>query len=305
MSTKKSKLPASAKRENPFVPYFRFRLPGDAEEVSPRPCEPAELFEGLEISLGLIASPLGETPEEKHREKIIGASMAAGKLIDWLFAHAFHGDEAAQGQIADLARKLTQEFVFHAHKKSPGILPRVKRWAEMPGWLSRSTEVQEEMQRLCRELNLGDHFPFPLSAKEAAKGKVPSIRSAHHELVDSLHGYIEGYRKGRKQFWQPLENEHQLYYVNPFVLRMANLPPLSPSTVMDWISVSREVLKDATNDNPATHPAFMKDGRYANLGMPPPTSKRAEIVLWKRLAEAWKLRAKAMGRLPEDAPPRK
>lgn len=306
MSKKKGKRSARAKEENLFLRYFRFRLPGDAEEVCPPPCKPAELFEKLETSLRLITGKSGfcRTQEERERDKIIGASIAASWLIDWLFSHAFHGDEVAQGQIADLSRKLTQEFVYHARKKSPGIMPRVKRWPEMPGWVSRSSEVHEEMQRLCRELKLGDQFPFPLSAKESAKGKVPSIRSAHHALVDSLQGYIEGYRTQRKRYWSSLDDDPD-YYVHPLVLRVANLPPLSPATVKEWIAASREVLEDATDNNPAGHSAFMKGGKYANLGMPPPQSKRAEIVLWKRLAEAWKLRAQAMARLPEDAPPRK
>ncbi len=297
------------KEEHFLFRYYRFRLPGDAEELPSAPCESAELFEKMKTPFELIAGEciyLGKrTPEEKHRDKIIGASDAAHCLIDWLFVYAVHGDEIAQGQIADLARKLTQEFVYHARKKSPGIMPRVRRWPEMPGWLSRSPEVRDEMQKLCRELNLGDYFPFPLSAKETAKGKVHSIRSAHHALADALHGHIEGYRTQRKRFWKAVGADDPHYYFHPLVIRMANLPPLSLASVKDWNAVSREVLEDATDGNPAAHPAFMKGGKYANLGMPPPTSKRAEIVLWKRLAEAWKLRAQAMVRLPEDAPPRK
>lgn len=306
MNAKKSKgktppIEKPAKQEHPLFRYNPFPLPGDAVETPRSPLEFAVLHEDLKTWLDLIASPHGVTPKEQQREKMFGASMAAMELIKWLFDHAHHGDKGAQEEIATLAKILTQEFVYHALKKSPGILPSVKRWAEMPGWLSRAPEIQEEMQKLCIELDLGGHYPFPLSAKETARGNVHSIRTAQNELVDRLHGYIEQYRISAGRPITQLDR----YFIHPLVLEMVNLQPLSPDTVKDWIAVSRKVLKDATAGNPAMHAAFIKGGKYSNLGMPPTESKRAEIRLWKPLRVAWRHRAKKMARLPKDAPLRK
>lgn len=283
--------------ENPFIPYQRFWLDGDALELPSKPSEPRELLKGLEHSLNTILS------KEEPWEKIVGASLAIQKLLDWLFAHAIHGEELAQGQIADIAEKTTQEFLYHARKHSPGILSRIKLWPEMPGWVSRAPHIQEEMGVLCRELNQGVHYPFPLSAKEVVKGNVHQIQKAHHLLVDQLYGHMGAYRRVTQQMPWVLEHElRDTYYVDKRVFRLANLPPLSTASVKDWISASREVLEDATNGNPANHPAFIKGGKFAALGN---RDNRGDLVLWKRLAEAWKLRAKEMERLPEDSSHRK
>ncbi|MBL9114849.1 MAG: hypothetical protein JNJ83_07545 [Verrucomicrobiaceae bacterium] len=292
--TKTTILPAEM-TEHPFMRYHKFRLPGDQKHVPRAPLDATALVKKLHLFTEQITAPVGTTPEAREDLMMLGASMAACCLLDWLSAHAILGNNAAQGQIAEVAWKLTDTFVFHARKHSPGIMDRLKRWPKMPGWISRAPEINEEMSKLCRGVDLGVNYPFPLAAAEKAKGKVHSVRSAHHELADSLHAYIESYRREKELAPWAIEKEFLAranFYVNPLALRMAGLPALSPTTVKDWIAVSHDILKDATDGNPASHPAFVKGGRYANLGMPPPESKRAEIVLWKRLAEAWKLRAK-------------
>lgn len=295
--SKKENEETSLRAENPFIPYRRFWLDEDAEKLPAIPSEPRELLKGVEYSLNTILS------KEEQWEKVVGASLAIQKLLDWLFAHAMHGDELAQGQIADIAEKTTQEFIYHATKHSPGILSRIKLWPEMPGWVSRAPHIQEAMGALCRELNQGEHYPFPLAAKEVAKGNVHQIQKAQHLLVDQLYGHMGAYRRVKQQMPWVLEHELQdKYYVDKRVCRLANLPLLSMASVKDWISASREVLDDATGGNPANHPAFIKGGKFAALCH---RDSRGDVVLWKRLAEAWKLRAKEMERLPEDSSHRK
>ena len=86
---------------------------------------------------------------------------------------------------------------------------------------------------------------------------------------------------------------------------MMELPPLSPETLPNWKKAGRQVIEDHTDGNPKKHQAFQPGGFFASLRLPAATAKRQEITLWKRLDEAWELRAESMAALPADSPHRK
>ncbi len=285
------------KPESPFLSFRRFWLPGDPDESPP----PPEYFEGW---VNLCLQNLAGRKEERwgELERVIWASSMASNLIRWLFSCAWHGDEAAQGQAADVAREATRCFIILARKEVPGLMPRVRLWPELPGWISISPEVAKGMESLCKQLKQGEQFPFPLS-QEGKQGKPLKITEAHHSLVDALHGYIEGYRRAAVAtlgdgflIWS------KEYHLHPLVLKMLKMPPLSCATTAEWRAMAKEVLLDSANGNPLEHPAFKPGGKYESLGT---LDRRGEPNLWKRWREAWQLRSVSMERLPVDSPPRK
>jgi hypothetical protein len=166
----------------------------------------------------------------------------------------------------------------------------------IPGFISLDSCTQEAMKNLCGEIGQGAKFPFPLRAKA-------KLSTAQNGLVQELFGYMEDHRRRIAHAATFADfgscDEAQL---PPLLLRMMKLPPLSSETWREWHDTGRLVIEASTEGNPFTHPAFIPGGKYASLAE---LDDRDERPLWKRLAEAWELRAQEMARLPEDSPHRK
>jgi hypothetical protein len=178
------------------------------------------------------------------------------------------------------------------------------------------------MKRLCKDIGQGTRFPFPLEAP-GVKGKKQKgkLSTAQHDLVNRLWSYMEEHRL--RHAHATLFAETALKYgeteeylkeygthctredIPAVLLAMMELPPLSPETLPNWKKAGRQVIEDHTDGNPKKHLAFQPGGFFASLGLPPTRAKRQEIPLWKRLDEAWELRAESMAALPADSPHRK
>jgi hypothetical protein len=284
------------------LPLPPFRLPGDAEPLPAMPCSVEELFSG-EFAMHLHAM----TEAGPEGLEFVWAGAALRELWNWLARHAESGNIAAQGELFDSALIIVQAFLAGARKKLPGIVNRARGANAIPGLISRDPDWQNASANLCREIGQGAVFPFPLEPPGAqSRKKKAKLFTSHHDLVNRLFDYIEGRRLLRQ--WHPFATRAQIekqkasgYFVAPLLEKMLALPPLSPATWEKWRDVGRLVIEASTNGNPAQHPAFQTGGFFASLGPPDARAQRHEIVLWKRLSEAWKLRAQEMARLPEKS----
>jgi hypothetical protein len=288
-----------------------FHLPGDEEPPPAKPLAVEDLLAQLAQYLDKVASPefggLKFTESQKHQERIFGAGAALRVLWNWIAAHAENGSEAAQTKLFDIALGISGSFVACARQRLPGIVKKAELANVMSGFISRDKCTQDAMQNLCHDIGQGTKFPFPLEAP-GAKGRKQKAKlsTAQHGLVQELFGYMEDHRRRIAHAAHFADfgscDEAQL---PPLLLRMMKLPPLSSETWKQWRDVGRLVIEEATSGNPARHPAFQPGGSFASLGMPATQARRHEIALWKRLAEAWELRAQEMARLPAESPHRK
>lgn len=283
-------------------------LPGDVEPPPEKPCSVNDLLTSIAKHLDSVASPdfgsVTFTEEKRTALRIIWANEAMRELWNWIAAHAVAGDPTAQGKVFESALGITSSFIACARQKLPGIVKRAKGANLIPGYISVDKCCQESMERLCKDIGQGTRFPFPLEAP-GVKGKKQKgkLKTAQHDLVNRLWSYMEEHRLRRTHaahFEEVFEAVRE--DVPPLVLAMMELPPLSPEQWKEWRNVGRRVIEDHTNTNPKEHPAFQPGGFFASLGLPDVTAKRQEITLWKRLDEAWELRAQEMARLPEDSP---
>jgi len=217
------------------------------------------------------------------------------------------GSEAAQTKLFDIALGISGSFVACARQRLPGIVKKAELANLIPGFISRDKCTQDAMQKLCHEIGQGTKFPFPLEAPgEKGRKQKAKLSTAQHGIVQELFGYIEDHRRriahaahfAARWVNSGICDEAQL---PPLLLRMMKLPPLSSETWKQWRDVGRLVIEASTKKNPFTHPAFMAGGRYAGLAT---LDKRGEPALWKRLSEAWELRAQEMARLPAESPHR-
>lgn len=222
--------------------------------------------------------------------------------LTWeVFFSACNGDYTAQRALLHIARSAVDRFLEGALLKMPGVTHEAEKKPWIPGFIGLAKEINSEMQGICRKVNQGNRFPLPLAAP-GIKGKKrkASLATAQNRLVHLLFDHMNSYRHNAAIYERNRSGglarilEECGDHVSPLVRKMMNLNPCSPETVHEWITLSREVIEDATNGNPASHPAFIKGGRFASLGMPAPSAKRQEIKLWKRLAEAWNLWADGM-----------
>lgn len=288
-----------------------FHLPGDEEPRPAKPLAVEDLLAELAQYLDKVASPefggLKFTESQKHQERILGTGAALRVLWNWIAAHAENGSEAAQTKLFDMALGISDSFVACARQRLPGIVKKAELANLIPGFISRDKCTQDAMQKLCHEIGQGAKFPFPLEAP-GAKGRKQKAKlsTAQHGLVQELFGYMEDHRRRIAHAAHFADfgscDEAQL---PPLLLRMMKLPPLSSETWKQWRDVGRLVIEEATSGNPARHPAFQPGGSFASLGMPATQARRHEIALWKRLSEAWELRAQEMARLPAESPHRK
>jgi hypothetical protein len=301
-------------------PFF---LPGDVEPTPEKPCSVKDLLTSVAKHLDSVAWPdfggIKFTEEERTRQRLFWTQTAIRELWNWIAAHAQAGNFTAQGKMFETALGITQSFVTAARQKAPGIVRRAKGANLIPGFIARDKCVQESMARLCREIGQGTEFPFP-QEPPGVKGKKQKAKlsTAQHDLVNRLWDYMEGHRRRVAHAANfadtALEYGHTEDYAATFggrcsrediplvLLSMMELPPLTPETWKQWRDVGRRVIEEHTNGNPAQHPAFQSGGFFASLGMPDVRAKRQEITLWKRLGEAWELRAESMGRLPPSSP---
>lgn len=250
---------------------------------------------------------------------IDGAADATRATWRWLVAHALNGSVHAQREVFNVAMIVVRSFVLCAGRKLPGVVERAKNANAIPGFVSVDSCVQEDMSRLCQEIEQGRLFPFPLEPPgRKGKKQKAKLSTAQHDLVNRLWKYMEDHRRriasaafladtalmhGEKeeyasQFGERCSREN----IPPLLLAMMELPPLSPETWKKWREVGRRVIEDRTNGNPLMHPAFMPGGFFASLGV---LDKRGESHFWTRLDDAWELRAQEMARLPEDSSHRK
>lgn len=288
-----------------------FRLPGDVEPPPEKPCSVNDLLTSVAKHLDSVASPdfggITFTEEQRMNERITWANAAMRELWNWIAAHAVAGDATAQGKVFESALGISGSFIACARQKLPGIVKKAELANIIPGFISLDSCTQEAMKNLCGEIGQGTKFPFPLKAP-GAKGRKQKAKlsTAQHGLVQELFGYMEDHRRRIAHAATFADfgacDEAQL---PPLLLRMMKLPPLSSETWTQWRDVGRRVIEEATNGNPARHPAFKPGGSLASLGMPATQARRHEITLWKRLAEAWELRAQEMAKLPVESPHRK
>ena len=315
MSTKKT---TSVKRERMSEKGARlkclvepFFLPGDIEPLPEKPCSVNDLLTRIAKHLDSVASPdfggITFTEEERMNERITWANAAMRELWNWIAAHAVAGDATAQGKVFESALDITSSFIACARQKLPGIVKRAEKANLIPGYISVDKCSQESMKRLCKDIGQGTRFPFPLEAP-GVKGKKQKgkLSTAQHDLVNRLWSYMEDHRLRRAHaahFAEVFEAARE--DIHPLVLAMMELPPLSPETLPNWKKAGRQVIENHTDGNPKKHLAFQPGGFFASLGLPVATAKRQEITLWKRLDEAWELRAESMAALPADSPNRK
>lgn len=285
-----------------------FRLPGDEGPLPEKPLPVEELLARVANFLDSVASPefggMEFTATQKQNERITWANAALRELWNWIAAHAVAGDQTAQAKVFETALGISGSFIACARQKLPGIVKKAELANLIPGFISLDSCTQEAMKNLCGDIGQGTKFPFPLKAP-GAKGRKQKAKlsTAQHGLVQELFGYMEDHRRRKA---------HAAHFADfgscdeaqfpPLLLHMMKLPPLSSETWREWHDTGRLVIEASTEGNPFTHPAFIPGGKYASLAT---LDKRGERPLWKRLSEAWELRAQEMARLPEDSPHRK
>lgn len=311
---------SSARVVGALEPFF---LPGDSEPPLEPPCSVEDLKAKVNEHLQSGCAPRHQIDKEVLQMfGIDGAADATRATWRWLVGHALNGSAHAQREVFNVAMIVVRSFVLCAGRKLPGVVERAKNANAMPGFVSQDSCVQEDMSRLCREIDQGMFFPFPLKPP-GGKGKKQKAKlsTAQHDLVNRLWKYMEDHRRRiaiaayradlalmygdtdeyAAKFGERCSREN----IPPLLLAMMELPPLSSGTWEKWRDVGRRVIEASTNGNPAQHPAFQPGGFFASLGLPDPRAKRQEINLWKRLSEAWEIRAQEMARLPEESSHRK
>jgi hypothetical protein len=282
--------------------YEKFKLQSDPPKKAPRSKSREELAASLEAAARSLRL------EEDDCDMAWELFFLVKELIDTAFFAAMNGEFTSQRTLYHIAQAAVDRFLEGALVRAPGVIHETATKPWIPGFMGVAKEVGSEMLSVCRKVNQGNKFPFPL-ASPGIKGvkRKANLATPQNRLVHLLFTYMESFRHNagiyngtHKGGLRAILEKHGSAIPN-IVKDMMNLPPCSPATVQRWKSVSRDVIEDATNGNPASHPAFLKGGRFARLGMPSVRAKRQEIKLWKRLGEAWDTWAEGMAASEKDS----
>lgn len=222
-------------------------------------------------------------PVEEWRKWETNMHMAAAleKGVEWLVARAAgNGDEAedAQARLMIVARYLCGWLISGYRAEWPGAIRLARKWADIPGLISRDPRADEHSQVYLRRLTQGDEVPALLGKRGK---KSPRDSSAPvHRLVAMLHDYADTFR--RHHF-----RDHAAYSEHDLVRELCGLPPLSAATWKKWHRVTWEVLKHFSRaGDPANHPAFAREPLRRMLG------KKTPLV--QQLIEGWETLASRM-----------
>lgn len=295
--TTKHKPRARAGVCNAPVETRRFIAEGIRFECPRLPGEPAEFprVESMEESgldaLNCLQAAL-ESPVETWRypEQNIHMAAALEKGVEWLVARAAGNGEAAedaQARLMIVARHLNGYLISGYRAEWPGATRLSRKWADVPGFISRDAKVNEGAQTMLCRMKQGAEVPAlirePAPGKKRTKGPRDSSAPAHR-LVAVLHDYADTFR--RHPFRRHAESSpHEL------VKDLCNLPPLSAKTWKRWHEVTWAVLNHFTKGNPTTHPAFTRE--------PLLSLAKADTPLVQKIGEGWKALA---SRMPSEIP---
>ena len=261
-----------------WLQYRRFHLDGDPP---------------LEVPESVSAEELADTLEEAARQVLLADGMkdvVALNLIvslgNQLFGSAMRSDQWAQKALMWAAQNLVNQFTAAAWSGAPGIIEEAKLLPWIPGQVSLGPEIGEAMKEMCRRVKQGDEFAGPPQSHKA-KGKKATLATAQHLLVERLYRYMESFQHNAA-ILKRRNQEAIIEQLHPLVKRMARLRTFGEDSVREWITVSKEVILDATGGDPLKHPAFRPGGVFESLGN---LDRRGEPTLWKSLREAWRYRA--------------